>query len=117
GRLVAQAAAELYRQERRHLFDQPALRRLAEGGVQIDDMHPPDPCIPVRGDQGERIVGVDGFARRIPLAETDRSAVAQVNGRKEIHQTSPAIFRKLARSRRPASPLRSGWNWVPITRP
>ena len=65
---------------------------------------------------------IEPVARRpgiIALGETHDDAVAQIDGRQDVHQMRPpfASSRKAARIESPTSPLFSGWNWQPHTFP
>ena len=65
-----------------------------------------------RGVQG--ILVVDGLPLEVPLLEAHRLAAADVDRRDEDHAgTARAMRVRLERSRRPAGPDFSGWNWTP----
>ena len=70
-------------------------------------------------EQRERVGGIDGRLGVAPLAQAHHLAVPQIDRRQELDagQLHRASSRKLPSRRRPASPLFSGWNCVPSTRP
>ena len=102
----------------------PVDRLPGPGRVEVDHVQPAGPGGREPPGQGHR-VAVVGLPVEVALGQAHRPAVADVDGRVQVHHAAvmatsgrrPAARTKLARMPRPTEPDFSGWNWVPHTGP
>src|SRR5690606_2793813 len=99
------------------------------GAVQVDQVQPAGPLLQPLGGHGCRVLGKDRGVVEVALAQAYALSVLEIDGRDEKHggRISTEVDRyrfvggrsdqgfqptKLRYSRRPVSPLFSGWNWT-----
>ena len=78
-----------------------------ERAVEIDDVDAIGAGGDKLGDQRRGIVAVHGGALTVAFQQPDHAASEQIDSGVDVHDA----LTKLAKSRKPAAWLFSGWNW------